>query len=112
MREELLKTASNDRTAFEIAPSPICEPAMSNELTADSSHVIQDGRQSCHRSFLFLSITQENVRVSHQITIVHKKIRFCLKFILAVFLSGGLHSCCRLCSGGLRVLRCCCNKIT
>ena len=93
---------------LKIVRSPLCEPAMSWPLTP-VVHEIQDSRPPGDRSFLFLSITQENVRVSHQITIVNKKLRFFLKFIIAVFLCGGLHSRSRLCNDGLRVLRCLIN---
>ena len=48
---------------LKIVPSPLCEPAMSWLLTP-VVHEIQDGRPKCDRSFLFLSITQENVKES------------------------------------------------
>ena len=67
---------------LKIVPSPLCEPAMSWPLTP-VVHEIQDGQPPRDGSFLFLSITQGNVRVSHQITIVNKKLRFFLKFIVA-----------------------------
>ena len=48
---------------LKIVPSPLCEPAMTWPLTP-LVHEIQDGRAPRDRSFLFLSITQENVKES------------------------------------------------
>ena len=48
---------------LKIVPAPLCEPAMGWLLT-QVVHEIQDGRPPRDRSFLFLSITQENVKQS------------------------------------------------
>ena len=48
---------------LKIVPTPLCEPAMGWPLTP-VVHQIQDGQPPRDGSFLFLSITQENVKQS------------------------------------------------